>query len=96
MARKTPTRTCIACGKSADKRELLRVVRTPDGRIALDESGKMPGRGAYLCADMACFEKAAKNHLLEARLRTKVSAEDYGQLRDKFSDFVQTSARARQ
>lgn len=72
------------------------MVRTPEGQIVLDETGKMPGRGAYLCKDMACFEKAESKHLLDARLRAKVTPEDYGQLRDRFRDFVQTGAQAQQ
>lgn len=94
MAKKTPKRTCIACGKSGDKRDLLRVVRTPDGGVVFDESGKMAGRGAYVCKSMACFEKAVEKHLFDARLRTKVSSDDYGRLRERFRDFVQASAQA--
>lgn len=94
MTRKPPTRTCIACGKSADKRDLLRVVRTPEGLVRLDEGGRAPGRGAYLCKDAACFEKAASKHLLEARLRAKVTSEDYEKLREAFCDLARKDARA--
>ena len=58
MANKTPTRTCVACGKSGDKRSFVRIVRTPDGSIELDLTGKVAGRGAYLCKESSCFEKA--------------------------------------
>lgn len=53
-----PQRTCIVCRQVKSKRELVRVVRAPDGSVFVDESGKANGRGAYLCQDRACWEKA--------------------------------------
>ncbi len=53
-----PQRTCVACRQVKSKRELIRVVRAPDGRVYVDETGKANGRGAYLCRDRACWEKA--------------------------------------
>jgi hypothetical protein len=59
MRRKhVPQRTCIVCRQVRPKRELIRVVRTPEGRVVVDETGKASGRGAYLCRDRACWEKA--------------------------------------
>ncbi len=52
-----PQRTCVACRQMKSKRELIRVVRAPDGNVFVDESGKANGRGAYLCRDLACWEK---------------------------------------
>ena len=67
MARRKhkPQRMCVACRESQDKRTLVRLVRTPDG-IFIDETGKMPGRGAYLHADPACWEIGVKKHLQKA------------------------------
>lgn len=89
MGKKLPTRTCIACGKAADKRGLCRIVRSPEGHVALDESGKAPGRGAYLCFDETCFSKARAKRLLDARLRVRVSAEDYERLEHEFRGLIQ-------
>lgn len=60
-----PQRTCVACKTSKPKRELLRVVRTPDGHVALDPGGKKSGRGAYLCAKYSCWDLALKKGRLE-------------------------------
>ncbi|MGC8488435.1 MAG: RNase P modulator RnpM [Clostridia bacterium] len=67
-ARKIPQRTCVACGTTRDKRDLVRVVRTPDGALALDATGKRSGRGAYVCRDPQCVERGLKGriqHVLE-------------------------------
>lgn len=88
MTVKVPTRTCIACHASSDKKSLLRFVRTPEGTVEFDPSGKAAGRGAYVCADSACFEKACAKHLLGARLRTKVGRDDYERLREDFDFFM--------
>lgn len=64
-----PQRTCIACRRSDAKRGLERLVRTAEGRVALDPSGKKAGRGAYLCDSPACWEQALKRHALERALR---------------------------
>jgi predicted RNA-binding protein YlxR (DUF448 family) len=84
MTRKAPTRTCISCGKSADKRDLLRIVRKPDGSIVCDKDGKAPGRGAYLCRDMTCFADARKRRQLDSKLRAKLSDDDYRRLEEDF------------
>jgi predicted RNA-binding protein YlxR (DUF448 family) len=88
MAKKASIRTCIACNTSSDKRSLVRFVRTPEGDIAFDASGKSAGRGAYICADKECFDKARAKHLLDGRLRTKVGNEEYERLEAEFSAFV--------
>lgn len=74
----------MACGKTGDKRSFVRVVRSPEGAVALDAGGKAPGRGAYLCLDEACFAKAKDKRLLDARLRVRVGAEDYERLEREF------------
>jgi len=58
MPKHVPQRTCVACRQVKSKRELIRVVRVLDGRVLVDETGKANGRGAYLCRDRACWEKA--------------------------------------
>ena len=65
----TPQRTCVACRQVKAKRELIRLIRTPDGDIELDETGKKNGRGAYLCPSTECWEKALSGKQLERTLR---------------------------
>ena len=71
-----PLRTCIACRETKPKRELLRVVRTPDGHVQLDSTSKKSGRGAYLCARLACWEDAIKKKRLEQEFELTLSEED--------------------
>ncbi|HOB87888.1 MAG TPA: YlxR family protein [Bacillota bacterium] len=71
--RKIPERICIGCQEKRPKRELLRVVRTPQGEIVIDLTGKKSGRGAYLCKDPACLQKALKGRGLEKNLRHPIS-----------------------
>lgn len=74
-------RTCIACGAKDDKVGLLRIVRTADG-VRFDATGRVPGRGAYVCSH-ACFEKAMKGKRLNRALKMQVSNEDYAQIADE-------------
>ncbi|HLF79823.1 MAG TPA: YlxR family protein [Dehalococcoidia bacterium] len=74
--RRIPQRTCVACRSTSGKRELVRVVRTPEGAIEVDETGKKAGRGAYLCANRSCWAEALKKGRLDSALRTKLSADD--------------------
>ncbi|WP_420628676.1 RNase P modulator RnpM [Candidatus Leptofilum sp.] len=72
-----PQRTCFVCREKRDKRQLTRLVRTPEGPVVVDPTGKQNGRGAYLCENLACWEKVAANgRLLNQALKTEVSAED--------------------
>ena len=71
-------RTCVGCGAQMPKMQLLRIVRTQDGPV-LDASGRMPGRGAYVC-NASCLEKAAKGGKLQRALRTAVNRDDYQRL----------------
>ena len=73
-------RMCVGCREMKPKKELLRVVRSPAGAIALDRVGKAPGRGAYLCSDAACLKKAQKSKALDRALEAAVSAEVYDAL----------------
>ena len=74
--RHVPERTCIACRQQRPKRELLRVVRTPQGRVELDPTGKKSGRGAYLCARRSCWELALRKGLLEREFELTLAPED--------------------
>jgi predicted RNA-binding protein YlxR (DUF448 family) len=75
-----PLRTCIACRTTKSKRELLRVVRTPDGQVQVDPTGKKSGRGAYLCARRSCWENALKRKRIEDELEVTISPEDRAEL----------------
>ena len=78
--RREPSRTCVACRQEAGKGSLVRVVRDPSGRAALDPGGRAPGRGAYLHRDVACLEIARKKKALERALRTAVGPEVWVEL----------------
>jgi len=65
MPKKTPLRQCLGCREKKPKRELIRVVRSPEGEISLDFKGKKPGRGAYLCPNAQCLRQARKARALE-------------------------------
>ena len=75
-----PVRTCVVCREKAGKRALMRVVRTEDG-IMVDSSGKMNGRGAYLCERPECWERAMTTDVLAKALKTTVTPEDRERLR---------------
>ena len=80
MQKKIPQRQCMGCRERRAKRELLRVVRMTDGNVSLDFSGKLNGRGAYVCPDMACLAKARKTRSLERCLETPIPEEVYDRL----------------
>jgi hypothetical protein len=86
--KKTPLRTCVACGRSASKHELVRIVRSPDGETRIDASGKANGRGAYVCATQACFEAAIARKRLTSALRVTLGEEDQERLRSEFEAAV--------
>jgi predicted RNA-binding protein YlxR (DUF448 family) len=71
-----PLRTCVSCRETKPKRELLRIVRTPDGQVLIDATGKKSGRGAYLCAKLSCWEDAMKRKRLEQEFELTLSEED--------------------
>ncbi len=79
MKKKIPIRKCIGCGQRKSKFELIRIVNNQD-QIVIDPSGKLPGRGAYICPDKDCLEKARKKNSLDAALKTKVSGDVYRRL----------------
>ena len=78
--RKIPMRQCAGCREKKPKKELIRVVRSPEGAISLDTTGKAPGRGAYVCPAPECMKKAQKSRAIERALETAVSVEVYEQM----------------
>ena len=80
MQKKIPMRQCMGCRERKAKKELIRVVRGTDGIVSLDFSGKLNGRGAYLCPDVECLKKAQKAKALERSLEVPVPEEVYQRL----------------
>lgn len=77
MPKKVPLRQCLGCREMKPKRELIRVVKSPEGQVSLDAKGKLPGRGAYLCPDPACLKRVKKSRALERALSTAMPEEVY-------------------
>ena len=71
-----PQRTCVGCGKVTEKKALFRVVRAPSGEVRLDATGKAPGRGAYMCRDITCWESALKRKRLARVLKANLTTLD--------------------
>lgn len=82
--RKVPLRKCVACQEMMPKKALIRIVRSPEGEVSIDLTGKKSGRGAYLCGKEACFKLAQKNRALDRALKAPVGAEVYEQLARDF------------
>ena len=78
--KKIPQRKCVGCGEMKSKKELIRVVRSPEGDISLDLTGKKAGRGAYVCPDKECITKACKGRRLEKALEKQVNDDVYKKL----------------
>lgn len=83
MPKKIPMRMCVGCREMKPKKELLRVVRSPEGEVSLDPGGKKSGRGAYVCPEEPCLMRAIKQRQLDRALATTVSPEVTEQLREK-------------
>ena len=79
--KKIPQRKCIACNERSDKKALIRIVRNKDGEIFFDPTLKANGRGAYICIEMACLEKAIKTKALNRAFKTEISQEVYEKLK---------------
>ena len=80
--RKIPLRTCVITHESLPKQELLRIVRTPEGDIEVDETGKLNGRGAYIKKDISVLENAKKSNILEKRLECKIEDSVYEKIKE--------------
>ena len=85
MQKKIPQRTCMACQAKKEKRELVRIVRSPEGEISVDVTGKKPGRGAYICPNLECLNKVIKSKRLERSLETTISQEIYESLKEQLT-----------
>lgn len=85
MPKKIPQRTCMACQEKKDKQELVRIVRSPEGEISVDMTGKKPGRGAYICPKLECLNKVIKSKRLERSLETTISQEIYESLKEQLT-----------
>ena len=83
--RKIPVRQCLGCNEHKPKKEMIRVVRTPEGEIVLDLTGKRSGRGAYICKSVSCFKKAAKSKRLDASLECKIPEAVYTRIEEELS-----------
>jgi len=81
QAKKKPTRTCMACNEKKEKQELLRIVRTVEGNVEPDLTGKKNGRGAYICKSEDCLNKVIKTKKLERILEKEISPEIYESIR---------------
>ena len=81
--KKVPMRTCVITGEKLPKKELIRVVRTPEGNVIVDETGKANGRGAYLKKSIETFEKAEKSKVLNKKLEVEVPTSIYEELKSK-------------
>ncbi len=80
MQKKIPMRQCMGCRERRAKKEMIRVVRCTDGAVQLDFSGKLNGRGAYICPDVECLKKAIKSKALDRSLEVTIPQEIYDRL----------------
>jgi len=84
--RKVPMRQCTGCGEMKNKKEMLRVLKTAEGEVVLDATGRRNGRGAYLCFSKECLQKARKNRGLERSLKMGIPSEVYDNLEKELSE----------
>lgn len=81
--KKIPMRQCMGCNEKRPKTELLRVVRSPEGEISLDATGRKPGRGAYLCRNLQCLKKARKSHRIDRALECTIPETVYDRMENE-------------
>lgn len=81
MNKKIPARRCVACNEQKEKNNLLRIVRTPEGNIEIDQTGKKNGRGAYICKNVDCLNKIKKSKRLEKNLDISIDDDFYEEIR---------------
>lgn len=86
MNKKIPLRQCVGCGEMKNKKEMMRVLKTAEGDIVLDVTGKKNGRGAYLCVSSECLGKARKNKGLERSFKMSIPGEIYDKLQKEFDE----------
>ncbi|MBE6596674.1 MAG: YlxR family protein [Ruminococcaceae bacterium] len=85
--RKIPERQCLGCNERKPKVELLRVVRSPEGEVSLDFTGKKSGRGAYICRSLKCLQRARKSHRIDKNLECSVPDEVYDRMETELSEY---------
>lgn len=83
--KKIPMRQCLGCNQHMPKQQLLRVVRSPEGEVSLDFTGKKSGRGAYICKNLSCLKKVRKSRRLEHNLSCTISDEVYDRMENELS-----------
>ena len=83
--KKVPMRQCVGCAEMKSKKELLRIIKSPEEDVVLDATGRKNGRGAYICASVECLKKAQKTKGLERSLKTAIPAEIYQNLEEEMS-----------
>lgn len=84
--RKIPQRVCVGCGETKNKRDLIRVVKSPEGEISIDKTGKKSGRGAYICNNIECLQKARKERKFEKAFSCKIDNEIYEAMEKELKD----------
>lgn len=94
MPKKIPLRMCVGCREMKPKKELLRIVRSPEGEVSIDTSGKKSGRGAYVCYQEICLMRAIKQRQLDRALEVSVAAELTEQLKEALAKLLVTTKHA--
>ena len=89
MAKKIPLRQCVGCGEMKGKKEMLRVLKTPEDEISLDATGKKNGRGAYICNSTECLRQARRRKSLERSLKTVIPDEIYEELEKEMDNIAE-------
>ena len=84
--KKIPLRKCISCGENKSKKELLRIVKTNENQVLVDLTGKINGRGAYICPSKSCFELAHKNKKISRALQMEIDNELYEKLKENIKE----------
>ena len=87
MTKKIPMRQCIGCGQMKSKKELLRILKTPEGEITMDVTGRKNGRGAYLCISGECLQRAVRTKGLERSFQMGIGQEIYERLEKEWERF---------
>ena len=87
--KKIPQRQCIGCGQMKDKKQLIRILKTPENEIIIDATGKKNGRGAYLCNDKECLLKAIKQKGIERSFKMAIDLSVYDELKKEFDELGQ-------
>lgn len=80
--RKIPMRKCVACQENKEKKELMRVVRSPEGQVSVDPSGRLNGRGAYVCLNLSCIQLSESKNLLGKQLKATIDPSVYESLKE--------------